>query len=209
MTPQTTDEQGVLQEARASDEPVRWRIGKLTVVFVGVVVAGLGFNEAISGDPPSEPGGVIVDVSRAPRGVLGGQTAPDLSFPLFDGSTFDMTGHFATDGRPIVLNLWASWCFPCRTEMPEFSALAEQHPDVAFVGVAVDDSRVPAEEFADEIRVSYPLGIDHNGDVAGAYPFIGLPTTYLISSDRIVTHQIQGQVTGPVLEAFIEYDFGG
>ena len=180
------------------------------MVFVGLVLAGLAINLALSDDgPPAESASTDIDVADFPLGALAGEPAPDLSFPIFDGSTFELAEHIATDGRPIVLNLWASWCFPCRTEMPEFSKLADENPDVAFVGVAVQDSRGPAEEFADEIGVSYPLGIDESGDVVASYPFVGLPTTYLIGADGAVARQIQGQVTGPVLQAFIDHDFGG
>ena len=171
---------------------------------------GLVVNLALNADdPPTDPEATEFDVASFPRGALGGEPAPDVSFPLFDGTTFSMAEHFATDGRPVVLNFWASWCFPCRTEMPGFSEVAEENPDVAFIGVAVDDAESSAADFAEEIGVSYPLGFDEAGSVASSYPYIGLPTTFLIGADGVVTHQIQGQVTGTVLQAFIDHDFAG
>ncbi len=74
--------------------------------------------------------------------------------------------------------------------------------------MAIDDSFGPAQQFAEEIQVVYPLGIDDQGTVAAAFPWIGLPTTYLIDADGRVTHQIQGQITGAALQAFIDFDFG-
>lgn len=202
MTPDSTEERGTA--------PVRWRFGKLSLIFLAIVGVGLVVNLALNADdPPTDPEATEFDVASFPKGALGGEPAPDVSFPLFDGTTFSMADHFATDGRPVVLNFWASWCFPCRTEMPEFSEVAEENPDVAFIGVAVDDAESSAGEFAEEIGVSYPLGFDEAGAVASSYPYIGLPTTFLIGADGVVTHQIQGQVTGTVLQAFIDHDFAG
>ena len=106
-----------------------------------------------------------------------------------------------------MVNLWASWCTPCRREIPEFSQVAEANPGVAFVGVAVEDGRGPAEAFASEVGAFYPLGIDEHLTVKNGYPFVGLPVTYLIDSEGIVARQIQGQLSGPVLQAFIDHDF--
>jgi thiol-disulfide isomerase/thioredoxin len=199
--------------------PVRWRIGKLSIVFISIVGAGLIANTFMSDSPtadapgaetevPAEPDPLAIDVAGFPLGALGGEPAPPASFELFDGTTFDLSSHLANDGRPVVLNLWASWCGPCRTEMPEFDTAAAANPEVLFVGVAIRDNRSAAEAFSQEIAVSYPLGIDEDGTVDSAYPSIGLPTTFLIGADGVVTHQIQGQLTLPVLQAFIDHDFG-
>ena len=85
--------------------------------------------------------------------------------------------------------------------------MAEANPDVAFLGVAVEDSRGPAEAFAAEVGASYPLGIDEGQTVKNGYPFVGLPVTYLIDADGTVSRQIQGQLSGPVVQAFIDHDF--
>lgn len=147
------------------------------------------------------------DVSRFPRGMLYGEPAPDFSFPLFDGTRFDIIRHFADDGRPLVLNIWASWCGPCRNEIPAVSRVANDNPQVAFAGVAANDRFSDAHRFASEIGASYPMGIEDVRPTAEVFPFIGLPTTYLINAQGTVVRQIQGEVTAAVLQAFIDYDF--
>ena len=154
---------------------------------------------------PASPAGF--DVSRFPRGMLAGEPAPDFSFPLFDGTRFDVRRHVAEDGRPLVLNIWASWCGPCRNEIPAVSRVADDNPQVAFVGVAANDRFSDAQRFAAEIGASYPLGIEDTRPTAEVYPFVGLPTTYLIDERGTVVRQIQGEVTAAVLQAFIDYDF--
>ncbi|MCY4370476.1 MAG: TlpA disulfide reductase family protein [bacterium] len=188
------------------------------VVLVALLAAGvlvLSGNEVPEGTdptpsgsaaPPEEDSGPVVDVENFPRGALAGEPAPDILLPLFDGSEFVLSQHLSVDGRPVVLNLWASWCTPCRREIPEFSRVAEANPDVAFVGAAVEDARGPAEAFAAEVGASYPMGIDEHLTVKAGYPFVGLPVTYLIAADGTVARQIQGQLDAANLQAFIDHD---
>ena len=188
--------------------PVSWKLAAAAVA--AIVIAGaavLTRTPTPSGDA-ADTGSLSIDVAGFPRGALAGEPAPDMSVALFDGSRFVLSEYRSTDGRPLVLNLWASWCAPCRIEIPEFSRVAEQNPQVAFLGVAVEDAPGPAETFAAEVGASYPLGIDDNGSVTDNYPFMGLPVTYLIGADGRITRQVNGQITAGTLEAFIHHDFG-
>lgn len=157
-------------------------------------------------EPAAEVAEPVIDVAGFPRGALAGEPAPDILLPLFDGSEFVLSHHLSVDGRPVVLNLWASWCTPCRREIPEFSRVAEANPGVAFVGAAVEDAPGPAKAFAAEVGASYPMGIDEHLTVKSGYPFVGLPVTYLIGADGTVARQIQGQLNAATLQAFIDHD---
>lgn len=202
----------------AGDEPAsldRRRIAR-TALGVGIAAAlvaaalGVGSDRRDSSPEESPEAGAAstIDVSLFPRGALAGEPAPDISVVLFDGSTFVLSDHLVSDGRPLVLNLWASWCTPCRREIPDFSRVAEANPAVAFIGVAVEDARGPAQAFASEVGASFPLGIDEDLTVKNGYPFIGLPVTYLIDAAGVVTRQFQGRLDSPALQALIDHDFG-
>ena len=187
--------------------PVPWKIA--AVAMAAIVISGA----TVLTRPPDPPqgdaaGSLSIDVAGFPRGPLAGEPAPDMSVALFGGSRFVMSEYRSADGRPLVLNLWASWCAPCRIEIPEFSRVAEENPQVAFLGVAVEDAPGPAETFAVEVRASYPLGIDDNNSVTDSYPFMGLPVTYLIGADGLITRQVNGQISAGTLTAFIHHDFG-
>ncbi len=123
------------------------------------------------------------------------ELAPDFAVPTADGGTFSIDGHIATDGRPIFLNLWASWCFPCREEMPAIDEASKLNPDVAFVGVSVQDTISDAQEFLHEVQVSYTIGFDEEGTVDSEYQPLGLPASYIISSDGVILERIFGKVT--------------
>lgn len=134
--------------------------------------------------------------------------APDFSVPTAEGGAFTLSKHLAEDGRPVILNLWASWCFPCREEMPEIDAFAKANPNIAVVGVAVQDDVVSAERFAAEIGVAYIIGFDEKDAVNTAYRPLGLPATFFIASDGTIAKRHFGLVTPESLAEDVATYFG-
>ena len=122
-----------------------------------------------------------------------GNTAPDFTVDLIGGGTFSLSRHLDEDGRPLILNLWASWCLPCREEMPALSTYASEHPEVAVLGVSVEDAVTDSEAFAGGLDISYPLGLGDD-DFRASYPSFGLPATYYLDSDGSVVEMINGIV---------------
>jgi thiol-disulfide isomerase/thioredoxin len=134
------------------------------------------------------------------------ELAPLFSVPTASGEDFSLAEHQAKDGRPVFLNLWASWCFPCREEMPAINDASEAFSDIKFIGVAIQDSRVDAQAFADEIGVTYTIGFDTENSVNAAYGPLGLPASYIISADGVILERIFGKVTEQDLaEKFAKY----
>lgn len=132
--------------------------------------------------------------------------APDFTVELIGGASFTLSEHLAVDGRPVVLNFWASWCFPCREEMPDFDAVSHEVPEVLVIGIAVEDTPQAAREFAAEVGVSYPLGIDLDRTVASAYSVFGLPTTLIINENGTMLREVTGQLTKERLLELIAQD---
>jgi thiol-disulfide isomerase/thioredoxin len=123
------------------------------------------------------------------------ELAPDFVVPTAGGGSFSLDAHLASDGRPIFLNLWASWCFPCREEMPAIDQASKLNPQVAFIGVSVQDTIAEAQTFLDEVQVSYTIGFDEDNAVDNEYRPLGLPASYIISSDGEILERIFGKVT--------------
>ena len=119
-----------------------------------------------------------------------GEPAPDFTVEVIGGETFTLSDH---RGSPVVVNLWASWCPPCRTEIPDISAYAEANPGTVVVGVAVEDSEDGARGFAAEIGASYALALG-TAQFEDAYPNLGLPATYIIDESGMVVEVINGVV---------------
>lgn len=155
------------------------------MIFLAVVAVGLiaGSQLAGTGDPGT------------PVGAMVGRIGPEVTVDLFDGETWRLSDHLATDGRPVVLNLWASWCEPCRQEIPELTAFAADHPDVAVIGVAVRDQLDAAMALAEELEPGYPVGFDATERLRDQYVGFGMPATFVIDRQGVVVRQFDGPVT--------------
>lgn len=197
--------------------PLPRATGKLSILLGLVVVVALGVA-AVVASPSSNPNAPVdsetLTLSGDPNGLeeparlTVGDPAPDFTVPLLAGGTFSLAEHLANDGRPIVLNFWASWCGPCREEMPDFDLISQEKPSLLVLGVAISDTPEAAEAFATSIGVSYPLAIDNAGDVNNKYPSLGLPTTWLIASDGTLRQELIGQVDAQRLREAISAEFG-
>lgn len=161
--------------------PLKSRAGIPTLVLLGIV--GLGLLASMLFSDNSESDGI---------GAIVGSEAPNFAVRLFDGSDFDLRRHLAEDGRPVVLNLWASWCIPCRTEMPDLEILSTQFPDALVIGIAVDDTESAARSFAHELRVTYPLAYDTDDVIAGDFGSVYLPMTYFIDRNGTIFSRLLG-----------------
>ena len=144
----------------------------------------------------------------ASTSALVGQRAPAFVLDRLAGASGSVSlASFA--GRPGVINFWASWCVPCRTEMPALEAVHEAlGGQVAFVGIDHQDDHTAAVEFIDYTGVTYESGFDPQGIVAAAYGLYGLPTTVLVSADGIVVAALTGAVTEDRLLALIHDRLG-
>ena len=93
--------------------------------------------------------------------------------------------------------------------MPALDAAAARHPGVKFVGVAVQDDNVAAENFARELGVSYTIGLDERDEVNALYPTLGLPVTYVISPQGVILQTLFGEVDEAQIDSVIATWFGG
>jgi len=108
-------------------------------------------------------------------------------------------------GKPIVLNFWASWCGPCKSEMPGFQAVYEELGDrVQFLMVDVGEHMDEGSAFIASAGYSFPVLYDVNGEAAYAYQLSAIPATYLIDADGNITDSHVGAMQEADLRAAIE-----
>lgn len=158
---------------------------RLSGVFVLVVALGLGAGWILRSGPS--------DVAQA------GQPAPNFTVEVIDGGTFTLS---EARGTQVVLNFWASWCLPCREEIPDISAFADANPDVTVIGVAVQDTDRASRDFAAEIGATYPLALG-TSHVEKSYPILGLPATYIIDEQGNISRVFNGIVTEETLTELV------
>ena len=141
--------------------------------------------------------GVAVGVlARAPVDETAGDQAPDFSLALLGDE-----GTLSSDdlrGRPVVLNFWASWCVPCREEMPLFESRWRAHRDegLQFVGVLVRDTPESALAFLERHDITYPIVWDEDQELANALGVAGLPQTFFIARDWRMIEGVVSELSG-------------
>ncbi|HUW88617.1 MAG TPA: TlpA disulfide reductase family protein [Candidatus Paceibacterota bacterium] len=129
-----------------------------------------------------------------------------ISAPKIEGKTLDGAYYRLEKGRVGVLNVWASWCAPCRAEAPSLASLSETFPEVSFVGVLTRDNLSTARAFVRRFAIPYPTLVDdslllgfHNSLIANA-----IPTTLVIDKNGKVAARISGEITIASLTDLIE-----
>jgi peroxiredoxin len=100
-------------------------------------------------------------------------------------------------GKPLVMNFFASWCDPCRDEMPLINELASkgEKDGYSVLGIAVDDGRAAVTEFAKETKLVFPIALDLNSTVKRAYRIFGPPATFFIDGQGIIRDVVIGPIT--------------
>jgi peroxiredoxin len=131
-------------------------------------------------------------VQNAPPTV--GTPAIPFDLRTLDGKAISL-GSFG--GRPLVINFFATWCDPCREEMPLINDLAAQAvtDDYSVLAVAVEDSRAAVTEYAKESKLTFPIALDLNSTVKRAYRIFGPPATFFIDRLGIIRDIVIGPLT--------------
>lgn len=145
-------------------------------------------------------------------GTRTGMQAPDFILPTLDGRDLRLSD---LRGQAVVLNFWASWCSPCRREMPLLVGAYRQFRDQGLMVVAVNvqEDAESARKFAREFGLPFPVALDRTGDVTNAYRLLGLPTTFFIDRNGVVRSVFRGPFVAPgqgkdVQEAIDEGELG-
>ena len=156
------------------------RVVKLAIVGVGVCM--LGLQIWLKPRPSAD------EINRQARDARDaaawrGRVAPDFELTLLDGSSFRLSDNVGR--HVIILNFFATWCGPCRAEMPELQRYQQAHRDegVILVGIDAEEKHTVVDQFVRELKLTFPIGIDGSGDLMKLYGVSAFPTTVLIGAD--------------------------
>lgn len=137
--------------------------------------------------------------------------APDFTVYDEEGNAFRLSDF---EGKPVVLNFWASWCGPCKLEMPDFDeAYGKYGEDIHFLMVNMTDGYQEnvesAKEFIDDSGYNFPVYYDTDVDAARTYGVYSIPTTYFIDKDGYVIANGRGALDAETLQIGIDYIYDG
>lgn len=133
-----------------------------------------------------------------------GHVAPDFTLQDMAGKQVKLS---ALRGKPVLVNFWASWCPPCRQEMPDLAKKADEYKGrVQFYGVnlTVQDKVEDAKAFAQSAGVAFPILLDKNGDVAKEYHVQAIPSTFLIDAKGQIKEVIPGGMTAEIMDSLLK-----
>ncbi len=164
------------------------------LLFIGIVVLGLAWTLKSADKNGASTAGLI----PAPQQ---GFLAPDFTLETLAGESITLS---ELRGKAVLLNFWATWCPPCRAEMPAFQQAYQDYSDQDFVILAVNaiqqDNLAAIHEFQAEYGLSFPIVLDNDGNVSRAYQVRSLPTSFFIDKDGVISEVVIG---GPIAEALI------
>ena len=170
----------------------------LMVAFVAVLAAGV---LVVRGRPSQAETSDVAPVALPPAPAAG-HLAPDFTLVDLEGEKVRLEDF---RGQPVILNFWASWCGPCRLEMPHLQNAYTDHEadEVIVLGVNLTKRESRLEDvtaFVDEFGLTFPIVLDEDGDVAAKYEVRGQPASVFIDKNGVVNTVFYG----PVNEEFIE-----
>jgi thiol-disulfide isomerase/thioredoxin len=159
------------------------------VALAGVIVAGIVLAGGSEGATPVAVADTVPAI---------GSVEPETKAEVVEASGADpVTGDEVSlsdfAGTPIVLNFWASWCPPCRNEIPALVELAERHPEIALVGVNFQDAAADARALQRELGFDFPSIADPRGELGARLGLQGMPTTFFLDGEHRIVAVVLGE----------------
>lgn len=169
----------------------QWAILSMSILAIGMLwtfYSRVPTNDAQTGQMPASP--------------REGFPAPDFTLDLLGGGQVMLS---ELRGKPVIVNVWASWCGPCRAEMPAIEKVYQTYKELGLVVIGLNttyqDSETDAAAFVKEFGLTFPIALDRDGGVSRRYLVTGLPSTFFIDRKGIVRSVVVG---GPMSETLIQ-----
>jgi peroxiredoxin len=143
--------------------------------------------------PQASAAQVLQQASPRPGPAIG-RAAVEFQLQTLEGKSINLESY---RGKPLVLNFFASWCDPCREEMPLINELATKGEKEGYsvLGIAVDDTRAAISEFRKDAKLVFPMALDLNSTVKRSYRIFGPPATFFIDGQGIIRDIVLGPIT--------------
>lgn len=185
----TTPEQGPVgsEAPQQRSGRVRLRVAGAAVVIVAIVIA--------------------FAVIGIPQATHAARPAPPFDLAGLDGTgRIRLADHL---GTPVLINFWASWCTPCREEMPELEELSQRfRGQLVVIGIDMNDDPAKARSLASELSITYPLVVDDSNDTVRAYDVTVVPSSMFVTAEGTLVARSSGKPSKQQLEEMLSEYFG-
>ncbi|MFB7156133.1 peroxiredoxin family protein [Lysinibacillus sp. NPDC056232] len=188
-------------------------IGLLIVVLLVVAMIGTYVKQQIDKDREIETASLGKEMDERKIGLNNGDTPPDFTLTSLDGKNVTLS---ELRGKKVVLNFWATWCPPCKAEMPHMQNYYEQNAkkdNVEIIAVnltkaerdVTEDAKIDSVmTFKESFNLTFPILLDQKNSAGLAYQVITIPTTYFIDSNGYIRRAITGPMNTEMLKSYVD-----
>jgi cytochrome c biogenesis protein CcmG, thiol:disulfide interchange protein DsbE len=174
------------------------------LLLIGVLIAGSLFIAAtrVRPDSGASPLAAQTDVLPDPA-PLPDHPAPDLALPQLDGTAVTLR---ELSGQVVLVNVWATWCPPCRAEMPAIQQAYEEYRDRGFTVLAVNlrEDAAAIAPFLEQRQLTFPILLDRDGQASAAYQAHALPSSFFVDRRGVLRAVYRGPIPPRVINGVVE-----
>lgn len=178
----------------------------LLAILIGIAIAGVVKNNIEKNEALETMSvGTEIDFLATKEGLAPGETAPDFELKTLDGETVKLSDY---QGKKVILNFWATWCPPCKAEMPlmenYYDKAQKENVEILAVNLTTEDRGIDkVEAFVKANHLSFPIPLDKEGDVGSVYQAVTIPTSYIIDAQGRVQKKHIGPMDEKTMEDYI------
>lgn len=169
-------------------------LGIIVVSCLVIYAAASVLTDDTAGTPEEEDSQHVS--AKVEEGIKEGDLAPDFTLQTLSGEEVKLSDY---RGKPVFLNFWATWCPPCKAEMPHMQEFYEENQsqaEVLAVNLTSNESSInTVEKFAEQYNITFPILLDINGEQAEKFATITIPTTYIIDKNGIIKQRKVGPMS--------------
>ena len=173
----------------------------ISIMIAGFVKRNVDTEESFS----SEQKGVdLLDVTSE-EGLTKGDLAPDFTLTTLDGKKVQLS---ELKGKKVIVNFWATWCPPCKAEMPHMQNFYEDFSDeenieILAVNMTSEDKEESVQNFVQDYELTFPIPLDTEGVVGETYQVLRIPTSYMIDTKGRIQNKIEGPMDENMIKDFV------
>lgn len=134
-------------------------------------------------------------------GIAIGEKAPDFELETLTGDTVKLSDY---RGKKVMLNFWATWCPPCKEEMPDMEQLYQENGEEVVILAVNIDPQLNVQKFVSEMGITFPVLLDEKDEVNTKYQVLTIPTTYFIDKQGIIRNKYLSAMTKELMEQYID-----
>ncbi|MFK7681916.1 TlpA disulfide reductase family protein [Bacillus sp. Wb] len=182
---------------------MNWKLGLVVVLCTGIGLflyneyKGSNSTHYLNGNKLHNEQASTESAPKGEVGILEGQKVPNIQLETLDGKAFNLKDY---QGKTVILNFWATWCPPCKAEMPDMQKFYEEHKNKNVEIIAVnltsaEKNKEDIKRFTDEYGITFTVPLDKSGEISNQFNVVSIPSSYLIDDKGVIRRHVVGPMS--------------